>query len=71
MHKEEGGNSGVFVWATPSSIKNLEAGKGRLPHGIEVQVLILVMLRSTRKDTISRLIGLPLMVMFFRQDLLR
>ena len=39
MHKEEGGNSGVFVWATPSSIKNLEAGKGRLPHGIEVQVL--------------------------------
>ncbi len=39
MHKKEGGNSGVFVWATPESIKKLEGGKGRLPHGIEVQVL--------------------------------
>ena len=39
MHKNDGGNSGVFVWASPDSIKNLEAGKGRLPHGIEVQVL--------------------------------
>ena len=39
MHKQEGGNSGVFVWATPQSIANLSAGKGRLPHGIEVQVL--------------------------------
>ncbi|HAA87319.1 MAG: hypothetical protein CMO73_04115 [Verrucomicrobiales bacterium] len=39
MHKQDGGNSGVFVWASPASIKNLEAGKGRLPHGIEVQVL--------------------------------
>jgi hypothetical protein len=39
MHKKDGGNSGVFVWASPASIKNLEAGKGRLPHGIEVQVL--------------------------------
>jgi hypothetical protein len=39
MHKKDGGNSGVFVWASPTSIKNLEAGKGRLPHGIEVQVL--------------------------------
>ena len=39
MHKEKGGNSGVFVWASPESIKNLENGKGRLPHGIEVQVL--------------------------------
>lgn len=38
-HLESGGNSGVFVWASPASIKNLEAGKGRLPHGIEVQVL--------------------------------
>ena len=27
------------MWASPASIKNLEAGKGRLPHGIEVQVL--------------------------------
>lgn len=39
MHKKYGGNSGVFCWATPRSIKNLEAGKGRLPEGIEVQVL--------------------------------
>lgn len=39
MHKQKGGNSGVFVWATPQSIANLAAGKGRLPHGIEVQVL--------------------------------
>ena len=39
MHKKKGGNSGVFVWATPQSIANLAAGRGRLPHGIEVQVL--------------------------------
>lgn len=39
MHKKSGGNSGVFVWASPKSIGELEAGKGRLPHGIEVQVL--------------------------------
>ncbi len=38
-HLQSGGNSGVFVWATPESIKALEAGKGRLPTGIEVQVL--------------------------------
>ncbi|MFT5301151.1 MAG: hypothetical protein ACI87E_002359 [Mariniblastus sp.] len=39
MHKEHGGNSGVFVWASPESIDNIAAGKGRLPEGIEVQVL--------------------------------
>ncbi|MEZ5303518.1 MAG: c-type cytochrome [Verrucomicrobiales bacterium] len=39
MHKQKGGNSGVFVWATPQSIANLSAGRGALPHGIEVQVL--------------------------------
>ncbi len=39
MHKESGGNSGVFVWASQKSIDELAAGKGRLPHGIEVQVL--------------------------------
>ncbi|MEM7395007.1 MAG: family 16 glycoside hydrolase, partial [Verrucomicrobiota bacterium] len=39
MHKKKGGNSGVFVWATPESISRLAAGHGRLPHGIEVQVL--------------------------------
>ena len=39
MHKQNAGNSGIFVWAIPESIKNLENGKGRLPQGIEVQVL--------------------------------
>jgi hypothetical protein len=39
MHKVKGGNSGIFVWASPQSIVNLTQGKGRLPHGIEVQVL--------------------------------
>jgi hypothetical protein len=38
-HLKSGGNSGVFLWATPASIKELEAGKGRLPTGIEVQIL--------------------------------
>lgn len=38
-HLSSGGNSGVFLWATPESIAALEAGKGRLPTGIEVQVL--------------------------------
>ena len=39
MHKQKGGNSGIFLWASPESIVNLTKGKGRLPHGIEVQVL--------------------------------
>ena len=40
-HLTSAGNSGVFVWATPESIQALEKGegKGRLPTGIEVQVL--------------------------------
>jgi len=38
-HLRSGGNSGVFVWATPESIQALEQGKGRLPAGVEVQVL--------------------------------
>ncbi len=38
-HKQKGGNSGVFVWASQDSIDELAGGKGRLPHGIEVQVL--------------------------------
>ena len=38
-HLQSGGNSGIFVWATPDSIKALEEGKGRLPTGIEVQIL--------------------------------
>ncbi|MFK7910600.1 MAG: DUF1080 domain-containing protein [Akkermansiaceae bacterium] len=39
MHKKHAGNSGVFAWATQASIDNLVAGKGRLPEGIEIQVL--------------------------------
>jgi hypothetical protein len=39
-HQKPGGNSGVFVWATPESIKRLtDAGKSGLPSGIEVQIL--------------------------------
>ncbi len=38
-HLKSGGNSGVFLWATDRSLKQLEAGNGRLPEGIEVQVL--------------------------------
>jgi hypothetical protein len=36
-HLKPGGNSGVFVWVPESSLKDLP--KGRLPQGIEVQVL--------------------------------
>ncbi len=39
MHKQKGGNSGIFVWATAKSLINLIQGKASLPHGIEVQVL--------------------------------
>ena len=35
-HKQYGGNSGVFLWATPDSIKRLEEGKGRLPTDEEM-----------------------------------
>ena len=38
-HLRNAGNSGVFLWATPESIKKLAAGQGRLPAGIEVQIL--------------------------------
>ncbi|MBI1367043.1 MAG: DUF1080 domain-containing protein [Planctomycetes bacterium] len=39
-HRQFGGNSGIFVWATDESIDRLtQSGKGGLPHGIEVQVL--------------------------------
>lgn len=38
-HLSKAGNSGVFAWATPESIKRLSAGQGRLPAGIEIQVL--------------------------------
>jgi len=40
MHEKPAGNSGVFVWTTPDSIKRLtEAGKPGLPDGIECQIL--------------------------------
>ena len=38
-HMKSAGNSGVFVWATKASLDNLKKGKGRLPQGIECQVL--------------------------------
>jgi hypothetical protein len=37
MHEKPAGNSGVFVWVPEKSLEGLERGK--LPHGIEVQVL--------------------------------
>lgn len=40
MHLRAAGNSGIFVWTTPESVKTLaEKGKPGLPSGIEVQVL--------------------------------
>jgi len=36
-HLKPAGNSGIFVWTPEASLKDLP--KGRLPHGIEVQVL--------------------------------
>jgi hypothetical protein len=37
MHEKPAGNSGVFVWVPEQSLEGLTRGK--LPHGIEVQVL--------------------------------
>ena len=37
QHRRAGGNSGIFIWAPASSVKELQPGG--LPHGIEVQVL--------------------------------
>jgi len=40
MHEKPAGNSGIFIWTTPESIKALtEAGTPGLPKGIEVQIL--------------------------------
>ncbi len=36
-HLKSGGNSGIFVWGIPDSLKDLKPGQ--LPHGVEVQVL--------------------------------
>jgi len=38
-HLRSAGNSGIFLWATAASLANLKKGKGRLPKGIECQVL--------------------------------
>ena len=50
-HLRSGGNSGIFVWASPESIQQLEKGEGRLPHGIEVQVLDLGYAEQYEKQT--------------------
>jgi hypothetical protein len=40
MHEKHGGNSGLFVWVTPESVKRLtDDAKPGLPDGIEVQML--------------------------------
>lgn len=39
MHKKHAGNSGVFAWASPASIEKIAGKKGKLPDGIEVQIL--------------------------------
>ena len=46
-HMKSAGNSGVFVWTPPKSLEGLT--KGRLPHGIEVQVLDLGYAEHYRK----------------------
>jgi hypothetical protein len=38
-HLKSAGNSGIFVWATEDSLASLKRGEGRLPKGIECQVL--------------------------------
>ena len=49
-HLKSAGNSGIFLWASESSIKNLSEGKGRLPNGIEVQVLDLGYTEAYERD---------------------
>lgn len=40
MHLEAGGNSGVFIWATPESVAKLESTRSPgLPDGVEIQIL--------------------------------
>lgn len=36
-HMKSAGNSGIFLWVTEDSVKDL--GRNKLPHGIEVQIL--------------------------------
>lgn len=48
MHKEPGGNSGVFVWS--SAVPDL---KSRLPNGVEVQMLELDWVNLNKRDGIT------------------
>jgi hypothetical protein len=48
-HLKAAGNSGVFVWTPESSLTDL--APGRLPHGIEVQVLDLGYAEQYEKQT--------------------
>jgi hypothetical protein len=66
-HLRSAGNSGIFAWAEPDSIKELAAGKGRLPTGIAVlkcKSSTWITQPITRK-TGKKQIGLPAMGMFF------
>ena len=54
-----------FSLGHAESIKNLEAGKGRLPAGIEVQVLDLGYETNWKRTVANPLIGLPAMAMCF------
>lgn len=38
-HLKPAGNAGIFAWVSAAAIADVEAGKGPLPSGIEVQVL--------------------------------
>lgn len=48
-HRKTAGNSGIFVWTTEESIKELKPGG--LPHGVEVQVLDLGYTEQFEKAT--------------------
>jgi len=47
-HLKPGGNSGIFVWASESSLGAIKPGQ--LPHGIEVQVLDLAYTEQYEKQ---------------------
>ncbi len=64
-HLSSGGNSGIFVWAPESVLKDLP--KGALPGaGIEVQVLDHGYTEQYERSSGRRPIGLRLTEMFFR-----
>lgn len=51
MHREPGGNSGVFVWS------NAVPGKNRLPNGVEVQMLDIEWPKLHMKDGVMPPMG--------------